>query len=77
MLGLERKRLEKDCYFHLLTTTTGSSIVDTHRWHRNLKFKGTTNATARRRQCETIDFETEHDFEIEVTKITDVLCKIL
>ena len=33
--------------------------------------------TTRRRQFETIDFETEHDCEIKVTKFTDIACKRL
>ena len=47
------------------------------RWCKNLKFKGATKAIARRRQHETIHFETENDYEIEVIKLTDILCKIL
>ena len=42
-----------------------------------MKFKGMLNALMRRRQNETNNFETEHDYEIEVTKFTDILSKRL
>ena len=77
IIGLERKCLAKDFWFCLLATTTRSSVVDTYRWYRNMKFKGATNALMRRRQCETNNFETECDYEIEVTKLTGMLSKSL
>ena len=43
----------------------------------NLKHKGVPNAITRRSQFESATFETEHDYEIEVAKLTDVLCKRL
>ena len=70
VLGLERKYLAKGCWFHLLVNATGSSVVDMHRWCRNLKQKGTHNVIVRSRQFETINFETEFDYEIEVTKFS-------
>ena len=35
ILGLERCWLTKDCWFRLVTTVVGMSVVDMHRWHRN------------------------------------------
>ena len=37
LLNLERCWLTKDCWFHLLTTVVGMSVVDMHRWYRNEK----------------------------------------
>jgi hypothetical protein len=36
-LGLERKWPTRNCWFRLLTTLLGMSIVDMHRFYRNLK----------------------------------------
>ena len=35
LLGLERCWPTKDCWFRLVTTLLGMSVVDMHRWHRN------------------------------------------
>ena len=37
ILNLERCWLTKDCWFRLLTTIVGMSVVDMHRWYRNKK----------------------------------------
>ena len=34
ILGLEKKWLTEDFWFLLLTTISGLSVVDIHRWHR-------------------------------------------
>ena len=77
MLGLERKWLTKDLWFRLMTTVTGSYGVDACRWCRSIEFKEISNALLRRRKIETNNFEAEHDYEIEVTKFTDMLRKSL
>ena len=73
MLGLERKRLAKDFWFWFIATFTGLHGVGTRRCQRSMKFKGVSKALTRRRQHETNNFETEYDYEIEVTKFNDVL----
>ena len=35
LLNLERCWLTNDCWFRLLTTVVGMSVVDMHRWYRN------------------------------------------
>jgi hypothetical protein len=35
LLGLERCWPTKDCWFRLVTTLLGMSVVDMHHWHRN------------------------------------------
>ena len=77
IIGLERKWLAKDYWFRLSETVTRLCVVDMRQWHRSMNLKGAPNALARSRQCETNNFETEHDHEIEVTKFTDMLCKTL
>ena len=37
LLNLERCWLTKNCWFRLLTTIVGMSVVDMHRWYRNEK----------------------------------------
>ena len=77
MLILERKYLTKYCWFRLIKTVTGLSVVDTRRWCRIMKFKGLPNALTRGRQYETNNFETKSNYEIEVTKFADILCRYL
>ncbi len=38
LLILERKWCTKDCWFWLVTTLVGMSVVDMHRWYRNKGF---------------------------------------
>ena len=48
ILGLEKKWLTKDCWFHLLTTASRLRVVDFHRWHRRKKHKVTPIELIRR-----------------------------
>ena len=74
-LGLEKKWLTKDYWFSFSTNASGLTITDTHWWHRNKKFKATPIELIRRRQNEIKIFEIECDYEIEITKFSDVLTK--
>ena len=76
-LGLEKKRLTKDWWFLLLTTVSGSSIVDTHRWHRNKEHNATTMKSMRRIINEAKILEIECDYYIEIAKFSYVLTKSL
>ena len=42
-----------------------------------MKFKGMSTDLTRRRQNERNNFEIEHDYENEITKFADMLCKSL
>jgi hypothetical protein len=49
ILGLERKWPTRNCWFRLLTTLLGMSIVDMHRFYQNLK-----NAEVIETRCEVV-----------------------
>ena len=74
--GLEQ-RWTKDLWSLLLTTTSGLSVADVHRCCRNYDFKKTPMEAIRRRSNEMKSFEIEHDFEIKITKFSDMLTKSL
>ena len=63
---MERNWATKDCWFRLLTTIVGMTVVDMHRWYGNLK------------SCTTIpllqyEYHEIND-EIMVRKCSDMLC---
>jgi hypothetical protein len=62
LLNLERKWCTKDCWFRLLTTLVGMSVVDMHRWYRN---KG-QGRMAR-----------DGSYELVVHEFSDILCGCL
>ena len=67
ILNLERNWATKDCWFRLLTTMVGMSIVDMHRWYRNLMSK--RSVPSAKDKCEdTINYE------IMVRKFSDMIC---
>ena len=50
ILAIEHKWQTSDCWFRLLTTMLGFSIVDMHRWYRNMKaWRFTTTGPSYRR----------------------------
>jgi hypothetical protein len=63
LLNLEHCWLTKDCWFRLITTLTGMSVVDMHRWDRNKRY-------GQRRQQELDD----NDDYIKITKFSDLIC---
>ena len=67
LLNLERNWATKDCWFRLLTTMVGMSVVDMHRWYRNLMSK--RNIPCVQEQCQD-----EVNYEIMVRKFSDMIC---
>ena len=64
---LERNWDTKDCWFILLTTIVGISVVDMHRWYRNLI--SNINIPRIQEQCQD-----EVNYEIMVSKCSDMIC---
>ena len=61
ILGLERHWLMKNCWFRLITTLVGQSVVDMHRLYRHHEIK------RRHKPQEVVD-------QIRVVKFTDLIC---
>ena len=77
ILSIERKWATKNCWFRLLTSVLGFSVVDMHRWYRNLKEADESRAIIQRRRSSLRDyalFELEKDNEIQIKKFSDILC---
>ena len=72
ILNLERNWCTKDCWFRLLTTIVGMSVVDMHRWYRNMM-----NRTPSTNIHKHIDRDPEPNYELMVRKFSDMLCKDL
>jgi hypothetical protein len=64
ILALERCWPTKDAFFRLIITLVGMTVVDMHRWHRNIKSKTAMDITF---EC----------FEDSVRNFSDLICKSL
>ena len=77
ILGLERKWATKDCWFRLLTSMVGFSIVDMHRWYRNMVARRVASSgPSYKRARNTFQdmFMVENEYEIQIRKFSDMLC---
>jgi len=63
LLNLERCWLTKNCWFRLLTTIIGMSVVDMHRWDRNHRYTHTQGSL--------------DDDSIKIRKFSDLICGYL
>jgi hypothetical protein len=62
LLNLERKWCTKDCWFRLVTTLVGMSVVDMHRWYRNKGFG---------------KIASDGSYELVIREFSDLLCGCL
>ena len=80
LLGLERKWATRDCWFRLLTSMVGFSIVDMHRWYRNMVARRlASSGPSYKRARNTLQdiFMVENEYEIQIRKFSDMLCSTL
>ena len=78
ILAIERKWQTRHCWFRLLTTMVGFSIVDMHRWYRNVtarRFTTTGPSYRRTRNMLQNNFTVENEYEIQIRKFSDMVCK--
>ena len=71
IFNLERNWCTKDCWFRLLTTTVGMSVVDMHRWYQNMTSRTPTNIHKHSNR------DPEPNYKLMVRKFSDMLCKDL
>ena len=80
ILCLERKWATRDCWFRLLTTMVGFSIVNMHRWYRNIKARKLARSGPsykRSRNCLQDIFAVENEYELQIRKFSDMVCSVL